>query len=302
MLTVLLATRNREHILRNVLESFCDLQAPSSGWKLIVVDNGSTDKTAQVIASFADRLPLHSVLEKRLGKNCALNTGLEFAEGDLIVLTDDDVFPRADWLVRLREASDRVPEYSIFGGVVLPRWEVPPPSWIQYVDLGPVYTLTGPSWQEGPLAHGLVFGPNMAIRASVFHAGQRFDVSIGPSGSNYAMGSETEFVLRLARQGHNAWHVRGAVVEHFIRQEQLKKAWVLERAIRYGRGQFRLLPSVELCMGVPRSLFREFPKEMLLMAAAWAFLGQEALFRSRWRFNMLRGSAIEARKLARERR
>ena len=305
MLTVLLATRNRAQILRDVLEAYCRLQTPSSGWKVVVVDNGSTDETPQVLASFANRLPLQSLCEPRLGKNFALNTGLALVEGDLTVLTDDDAFPRKDWLVQLRKAADTQKAYSIFGGAIVPRWEAPPPLWVGWLDLGPIYTLTDSWLQEGPLPPiqvSVVQGPNMAIRSSVFQSGTRFNVAIGPSGSDYPMGSETELLLRLSQQGHKAWHVAGAVVEHFVRKAQISKEWVLQRAIRWGRGRQRMSPDVKSCMGIPRHLFRDFPKEGLLMAVAGVSFRQDALFRSRWRFNILRGKAIEARILARERR
>jgi hypothetical protein len=222
----------------------------------------------------------------------------------LTVLTDDDVFPHADWLVQLRQAADTHAAYSIFGGAIVLRWEVPPPPWIHGIDLGPVFTLTPPSLKEGELPPALVpvvQGPNMVIRSRIFQSGVRFDASIGPCGPSYPMGSETELLLRLTRQGHKAWHVPTAVVEHFVRKEQLSKAWILERAIRWGRGLHRMSPNVRSWMGIPRHLFRDMPKEGLLMAAAWATFRQEALFRARWRFNILLGKAIEARLLARER-
>jgi glycosyltransferase involved in cell wall biosynthesis len=302
MLTVLFATRNRADILRDVLEEYCHLQPPSSGWKLVVVDNGSTDHTAEVIASFVDRLPLHFMVEPRLGKNFALNTGLELVEGDLTALTDDDAFPHTDWLLQLRKAADDHPAYSMFGGTIVARWEVPPPSWIQWLDVGPIFTITPPSMKEGELTFvALVQGPNMAIRASVFQSGIRFDTCIGPRGSSYPMGSETEMLLRLSRQGHKAWHVQGAVVEHFVRKEQLNKTWILQRAIRYGRGWYRMAPASKLWVGVPRHLFVNIAKEGLFMCAACVLFKRRALLRSRWRFNYLRGQVIEARILARER-
>lgn len=305
MLTVLFATRNRAAILRNVLESFCHLQSPASGWKLVVVDNGSTDETPQVIASFLDRLPLQPVCEPRLGKNHALNTGLELLDGDLAVLTDDDVFPHADWLVQFRRAADTLPAYTIFGGAVVPRWEVSPPPWLEWIDLAPIFTITPASMKEGELPPAqvtLVQGPCMAIRTCVFRSGTRFDPSIGPRGSNYPMGSETELLLRLSRHGHRAWHVQGAVVEHFVRGEQLNKAWVLRRAVRFGRGWCRMAPNKKLWIGVPRHLFRDIPKQAVLMATAFALSRKGALLRAHWRLNYLWGLAIESRTMARERR
>jgi glycosyltransferase involved in cell wall biosynthesis len=305
MLTVLFATRNRAPLLLDVLGAFCNLQSPSSGWKLVIVDNGSTDDTGRVAASFSDRLPLYLVSEPKLGKNFALNAGLELVDGDLTVLTDDDVFPNADWLVQMRKAADTQPEYSLFGGTILPRWEVPPPSWVQWLDLGPIYTLTDPLLPEGPLPPNeiaVIQGPNMAIRTSVFRSGIRFDSSIGPRGSSYPMGSETELLSRLSREGHKGWHVQGAVVEHFVSGTSMSKNWILQRGIRWGRGRQRMSPGVKMWMGIPRHLFRDLPKEAFFMAVAWASAREDDLFRSCWRFNILRGKAIEARILARERR
>ena len=45
-----------------------------------------------VLADYRGPMPLEHLQESRLGKNHALNTGLTAAEGDLVVLTDDDVF------------------------------------------------------------------------------------------------------------------------------------------------------------------------------------------------------------------
>jgi L-malate glycosyltransferase len=306
MLTVLLATRNGSRTLPDVLVNFTRLQAPSSGWKLVVIDNVSTDRTREIVTSFETRLPLTYVFEERLGKNLALNAGLEYLEGDLAVFTDDDVFPHPDWLVRLRAAADAHPEYSVFGGVVQPRWEVTPPHWVRWVDTRIVFAITDPGMVEGPTHLGLVFGPNMAIRAKVFKDGIRFDTSIGPRGSNYPMGSETELVQRLGRQGHKAWHVRDAVVEHFIRENQMNKPWVLERAIRFGRGRFRISQTADAVrvpcwLGVPVNLFPKLLKKAVKRAIARLRFNEQAMITAHWEFNYHLGHIIEARAIRRER-
>ena len=306
MLTVLLATRNRAPILRQTLETFCRLQSPPSGWKLVIVDNGSTDQTPTVLTSFANRLPMHSVCEPTSGKNSALNTGLSLAEGDLTVFTDDDTFPHTSWLVELRKAADAQPLYSLFGGAVVPRWESPPPPWVEWLEQGPTYALTDPSMKEGPIPPYMVFGPNMAIRAAVFQSGVRFDPSIGPRSSTYAMGSETELTMRLSECGHKAWHVPTAAVEHFIRDYQLRLSWVLERAIRYGRGRFRLdymrkYRPYPCWFGVPRTFFRQMFEEEKMMIKAWLRSDHKELFCANWRRNFLWGHVIEARLSYRDR-
>jgi L-malate glycosyltransferase len=308
MLTVLMATRNGLRTLPGVLEAYRSIEIPAGGFRLVVVDNGSTDGTPELVAQFRDSLPLTLLVETRPGKNAALNRGLAAAVGDLVFLTDDDAFPHADLLTRLRRAADEHVGFSIFGGTVIPRWEVAPPEWLlRCVPQGPVFTLTPPALPDGPTGPHTVFGPNMAVRMNVFEAGGRFDASIGPRGTHYAMGSETEFVRRLARQGHAMWHVADAIVEHFIRKSQMNSASILGRAVRFGRGQFRLAqaaagtPPVSW-FGVPRYLLRGLCEQAARIARAAARLDEEQLFSARWEFNYLWGQAIEARVMSNEAR
>jgi L-malate glycosyltransferase len=302
MLTVFLATRNGAQTLPGVLEAFVRCEAPSGGWKLVVVDNGSTDRTREILHSFRASLPLTCVFEEQPGKNAALNTGLAHLEGDLALFTDDDVFPQCDWLIRLRAAADAQPSYAMFGGAILPRWEAEPPEWLSWVPAGPVLSLSDPGLAEGPTRPVFLFGANMAIRADIFQTGSRFDTSIGPHGANYPMGSETEFVERLARQGYRAWHARDAVVEHFIRAHQMDKAWVLGRAVRYGRGSFRRAkagnPAVyPYVFGMPLRVSLKVCKPALRIAKAWLASDDRELFTARWDFNCFLGYTIEAFRL-----
>ncbi len=130
MLTVLIATYNGARTLPYVLNIYCQLEPPDDGWQLVIVDNRSTDQTKEVIASFTQRLPLTYLFEPRQGKNVALNTGLSRVAGDLIVFTDDDTLPQPNWLRQIRLAADSQSEFVIFGGPILPKWEVLPEDWV----------------------------------------------------------------------------------------------------------------------------------------------------------------------------
>ena len=109
MLTVIMATRNGASTLPRVLEAYRGLTAPPQGWRLLVVDNGSTDPTRAILDSHAARLPMCCLHEARPGKNVALNRALAHAlerdepDGGLFVFTDDDATPAPDWLLRLAE-------------------------------------------------------------------------------------------------------------------------------------------------------------------------------------------------------
>jgi glycosyltransferase involved in cell wall biosynthesis len=299
LLTVLIATYNGAKTLPEVLRAYCTLEAPTGGWKLVIVDNGSTDDTKEIIAAFRHRLPLTYLCEPKKGKNAALNTGLSHISGDLVVLTDDDVLPQPDWLRQLRLAANSQPLYAIFGGPILPKWELPAEDWIlTWVPKGPTFTILD-SLKEGPISPRLVFGPNMTVRTDIFQSGYRFDEAIGPKGTNYAMGSEAELLRRLAHARFMAWHCKSAVVQHIIRSFQMNKEWVLARAIRYGRGQYRLaakeLPSLPASLlGIPMSLLLHILAQGLRLGYAKSSGDAKRLFKAQWQLQFLIGKVGES--------
>ena len=78
------------------------------------------------------------------------------------------------------------------------------------------------------------------VRRRVFDKGLRFNPDIGPTGSNYAMGSELEFLRRASNAGYTAVYVPSALVYHQIRPEQLSHSWLYGRAFRLARGSIYL--------------------------------------------------------------
>lgn len=63
MLTVISCSHNGAGHLPKMLDSFCRLRPPRGGWKMVFVDNASTDGTGDLVRSYADRLPLKVVEE-----------------------------------------------------------------------------------------------------------------------------------------------------------------------------------------------------------------------------------------------
>jgi L-malate glycosyltransferase len=302
MLTVLMVTHNGARTLPTVLDAYCKLDPPAGDWNMIVVDNASTDTSKHIIASFISRLPLTYIFEPTLGKSAALNAGLRRITGDLVVMTDDDAVPEPDWLARMRTAADSLPSFAIFGGAIVPHWEVPPPSWLFKL---PQCTLaiTDPSWEEGPSVAARVYGPNLAVRAEIIKSGYQFDTSWGPVGSRYRMGEDTEFVQRLSKAGFRAWHCKSAVVAHMIRKEQMKKPWMLRRAKRFGSAFYQweyeeYSPSRPvLLLGTPRYMIREVLEQAIRVVGAKLTKDSDAVFKERWQLCYLAGRAAGARML-----
>lgn len=238
MISIVFATFNGTRTLPKMLEALCNMSAPASGFEIIAIDNGSTDATLDLLNNYVKRLPLQIFQQPVRGKNRALNLGIEHVKGDLVVLTDDDIIPAEDWLLKFEACALSHPEKSLFGGAILPHWESPPSNWIyDSVPLGITFALTAPDLEEGPIFPGLVWGANMMIRRAVFDAGHRFNENVGPSAGQYIMGSETEFNIRISQHGYQAWFCPSAKVAHIIRTFQIEKSWIFKRAYRYGRNK-----------------------------------------------------------------
>lgn len=81
--TVLFATLNGAHTLPRMLGTLGALASPSDGWKVVAVDNGSTDDSLNILEQHTCKIPMMVLKEPRRGKNIALNTGLALVEATL---------------------------------------------------------------------------------------------------------------------------------------------------------------------------------------------------------------------------
>lgn len=303
MVSVLLATYNGVSTIGRFLGALAQCQPPSDDWEVIVVDNASNDSTPEVARAFADKIPLRVLSHPVRGKNRALNRGLENVRGEVVVLTDDDVLPKSDWLVAIQGRATRHPEVDLFGGPILPHWDRAPPPWLDSaVPFGVAFAITAIDLPDGAVNPRRIWGPNMFVRRRVFDAGLRFDESRGPGPGQYVMGSETEFTARAAAAGHAAWWCPEIQVHHIIRAEQLERGWLLKRAYRYGKTVFLL--SNRDCQADPSRRCGERFSPSLLRRAAGALLKGLVydLIRDRapalchwWRFYQLRGYMAQAK-------
>jgi glycosyltransferase involved in cell wall biosynthesis len=297
-LTILFSTRNGASVLRRTLDGYVRQKDPGFGWKIVVVDNGSTDETADIIGNYRTRLPIETTVEPRPGKNRALNLGLGLVEGEIIVLSDDDAIPEPGFLSAWSCAFRRWPAGEVFGGSVLPLFDAPPPDWMleSAVHFEELYAMRR-NLAAGPIDPLGIFGPNMAVRRSIFASGLKFNESIGPNGAdiNYGMGSESEFCARANRLGHATWFVPDPAVQHIVRPHQVTLDYCAKRAYRLGRGAAQQ----QLESGTLK--LRNRSPAMQLAARGWGFSHRLALaartlrrdrlerFKALWEYQFHRG-------------
>lgn len=103
--SIVIPARNEEHRIARCLESLSALDYPSDRLEIIVVDDRSTDRTAAVVATFVERIPMLRVLsltEPRSGnirgKAGALDHGILHACGEIVLLTDADCAVDSHWV------------------------------------------------------------------------------------------------------------------------------------------------------------------------------------------------------------
>jgi len=264
-ISVILATRNRAGLLEATLGWLGTQRTGPVTWEVVVADNGSTDRTAEVLRRAAGSLPLVAVAELRPGKNRAMNRALEAARGDLLLFSDDDVIPEPHWVAEMAAAAARWPDDDVFGGEVRLAFPEGTPPWLRE-PFHPALNFAryGANEPEGPTAR-LPNGPNFALRAAAL-AALRFSEAIGPDGTpGYAMGSETELLERLRERGARFIYVPGAVVQHVVQPHQLETRYLLGRSYRLGRGEVRRRggrgSSAARLLGAPRHLWREAASE-----------------------------------------
>ena len=95
------------------------LESPGE-WELVIVDNGSTDGTAEWLRGFAERSSLRPLLvsEPKPGLGGARNAGIAKATGQIIAFTDDDCYVSPDFLIRIVEIF-RDERIGFMGGRIL---------------------------------------------------------------------------------------------------------------------------------------------------------------------------------------
>jgi len=103
LVTLILPTYNEASIIDKKLHNLENIDYPSEGLEIIIVDSASSDRTLDKCGAYLREKPLKfrtTLLseERRMGKSHALNTALEHARGEIIATTDADSFWKADAL------------------------------------------------------------------------------------------------------------------------------------------------------------------------------------------------------------
>ncbi|MEC4816578.1 MAG: hormogonium polysaccharide biosynthesis glycosyltransferase HpsE, partial [Scytonema sp. PMC 1069.18] len=131
-LTIAIPTYNGESRLPELLNRlYKQVETETFTWEIIIVDNNSTDNTAQLIKTYQEKwqqhFPLKYCFEARQGAAYARQRAVEEAKGELIGFLDDDNYPLFNWVAQAYEFGQKYPQAGAYGSQIHPNWEVEPP-------------------------------------------------------------------------------------------------------------------------------------------------------------------------------
>ena len=132
-LSLLIATYNRADRLIETLESVVAQDAPAELWECVVVNNNSTDCTAERFAAFAAAHPqynLRMVEEHNQGLSYARNRGIRESTGEYMAIIDDDERIVPEFISAYISLFDTVPEAVAGGGPIVPVYPAGRPAWM----------------------------------------------------------------------------------------------------------------------------------------------------------------------------
>ncbi|NJR15065.1 MAG: glycosyltransferase [Calothrix sp. CSU_2_0] len=198
-ISVIIPTYNRSHLIKDAIESV--LNQTYQDFELIIIDDGSTDNTKEVLAEYGERLQY--IYQENQGRSAARNHGLNLAKGEYIAFLDSDDVWFPDKLARqvpiLKSAPDNVVLVHGYKCIVdknlqaIPGWEL---------KLRNLYTLAerGEENYENYLYSNCIFTSTILVRKAAIMEVDGYDTSIKSM-------EDLDFYLRLLLHGYNFYFV-----------------------------------------------------------------------------------------------
>lgn len=183
LISVVVAAYNEEEYLPRCLTAVTSQNFPKEEYEIVVVDNNSTDKTAEIAKSFGARV----IKEEKQGNTYAISRGMNEARGEIIANTDADTVVAPDWLNRIKEIFNDPKVVAATGTANM--------------DTGNRFF----NWLSGDFYEGFlkfnfllgkthITGFNMVVRKSAFE-------KIGGINEKFTMSSDVDLGLRMGKVG-----------------------------------------------------------------------------------------------------
>ena len=218
--TIVVPVFNEEASIGACLDSLLGQEYPHEKLEIIVVDNGSSDRSLEILSTYTQRLILLN--EQRRGPAATRNTGIAAANGEIIVFTDANcVAGSDDWLLSLvAPLSER--QVGLVGGKIL---ALPPASDIE-------------RYSETLDDHEKALGDRLPTAFTGNWASRTADIrALGGFDPEFIQGEDSDLSLRLFLAGHSFRYQPSAIVYH---QNEETFGKLFQEGYRQGMASVRL--------------------------------------------------------------
>jgi glycosyltransferase involved in cell wall biosynthesis len=236
-LDVVICTYNRAADLDRCLDALGRQDPVDGDWRVTVIDNNSTDDTADVVAAHVrqGRLPnLTRRLERRQGLTPARQTGVRESEADWIAFVDDDCRVAPNWVSEAIGFAASRPEAGGFGGRVRPDWGRTPPDHL------PRHAWLFAAQDHGDEVRGIdsLVGAGIVLnRRALGEAGWTTEPYLADrTGLGHLSGGDVEICFRLTATGRPLWYVPSLRIDHMIASSRQSLPNLLRLARGLGAG------------------------------------------------------------------
>jgi glycosyltransferase involved in cell wall biosynthesis len=243
-ISIIIPTRNRYASLGRTITSLAHVDHRKGEVEVLVVDNGSTDKTRETFETLSRGIPALQwkyLYEPIPGLLSGRHRGALEACGDICAFLDDDVRLDPGWLTALEE-SFLDPQVALVGGPSRPLFESLPPDWLEDFVCEDQH---GRHCADLSLMEGgneikevdpcYVWGLNFAIRRKVlFELGGFHPDSIPESLQRFQGDGETGLSLKVAKSGLKAVYHPRAAVQHEVPDSRMTIEYFEQHAFYQG--------------------------------------------------------------------
>ena len=255
-LSIIISTYNNATSLVRTLESVAKQDYDKKAWECVVVNNNSTDDTAERVSAFVEAHPelnIRVVEEPQQGLSYARNRGIAESKGQVIAFIDDDETINEGFVSAY---IDLFRNHGAFvgSGVLKVCYDSKRPKWMSHYtekmianpfDLGDeIVTVTTKITPTGG---------NMAFNREVFNLYGNFDTNLGRKGEVLFGGEENDMFDRIRDLGERVFYTPHAIAYHHIADRKLTSEYFDE--LSYGVGISKRLRAEKY--GTERELFAD---------------------------------------------
>ena len=241
ILSIVICSYNRANYIIDALNSLYAQTAGLNFFETIIVDNNSTDNTAEVLKQWrASNIngSFNYLTETNQGASFARNKGAASAKGQWLCFMDDDAVATPNYVENIIKHIETKPDAIGFGGRIIPKYIPAEPKWMSYY----VSSLVG-NFDYAPSACAFENGKypiesNMIVRKDIYDSIGGFNTEIpGVVGTLRIGGEGKELFYKILALGHTIYYDPSIEVQHVVEVKKLTSEYMYRVASGIGRGE-----------------------------------------------------------------